>query len=307
MWRFAAILGVMLCLWPSVAAADVPMAPFIGWGRIGHAWVVLLAIGIEAAALKWLFAVSWRRATVLSLVVNLVTAALGVVVYPFIGLALYPMFAPLVMELSHGGFLVEAGVALAIVALVDWGIELGVLALVFGLDIRRARAAGFLVANVLSAALLFGALWYEQYIPGLGRNEWNRIEADHGPEIAFLREVLEEMPAHAYYGYPWLDRDWRDEVAARAEGLRFYDLGFGIRVSETRYHDMFLNDLTSAGWTVDAQEKRGAVTLQRRERGTFTRPVFTYRIERDVPGAPDTPQWGAPPVSVSVIGAFRAP
>lgn len=285
----------------------MPMAPFIGWTRIEYWWVIVAAVGIEAAAIHWLFAVDWGRAARLSLVVNLVTAGIGAVAYPFLGMFLYPVLAPAVLGLSSGGLLVEAGVALVFVALFDWLVELALLALIFGLALRWYRALGFLVTNVATAALLYGALWYAQYIPPLKEDELARIESVYAEEIALVREAAEDMPGHGYYGYPWIDHAWRAAWVSRAEALEFYDLGFGIRVSPSRFHVMYVNDLHGGGWSVTARTQGDAVMIERLTRDTFPDAVYRYQVVRDVPGARDEPRPGEDPASVAVVGVFKAP
>ena len=220
----APALALLAVIVPAQARADIPMAPFIGWARLSHAWVIPVAIGLEAAALKWLFALGWRRALVLSLVVNLATGALGALVYPFLGLALYPFVAPLVLDLSYGGAAVETGAALGLVTLVDTGLELALLVLAFGLTATWRRALGFLAANAASAALLYAVLAQAVAVPEIPAPEIARLETAYAPEIAFMQRVLDELDEvyaenNSLSGTPWSEKMSQEAAAFRFRRL----------------------------------------------------------------------------------------
>ncbi|ARE39610.1 hypothetical protein RGUI_1469 [Rhodovulum sp. P5] len=220
---FLALIGMALVqvLWAPVLYADIPMAPLIGWARLQHAWVILLAIGIEAAAIKWLFALGWRRAAVLSVVVNAVTAALGLVVYPVLGMGLYPLIAPLVLGVTYGSPAVEAGVALAFVTLVDTAVELALLRVAFGLAAGWGRSFGFLLANALSAALLLAVLAQAEGTSRMPDEEVARLEATYAPEIAFMQQIVDDLDA-VYAAHDTLSgTTWAAETATAANDLRF--------------------------------------------------------------------------------------
>lgn len=146
---------LLLTLAPVSALADIPMFLALPITKLTFWWTVLLAIAIEAAAIRWIFQFTWKRSTVASLTVNLATFLLGLVLYPEIGMSLYPVLEPLVTRLTGGGVFVELGVTLAISTLLDTAVELGLLRAVFDAGIVLRSALLFLLANVLTASIFF--------------------------------------------------------------------------------------------------------------------------------------------------------
>lgn len=201
------------------------------------------------------------RAAVLSLVVNLVTGALGALLYPFIGMALYPFIAPLVLGLSYGGAAVETGAALVLVTLVNTGVELAVLVFVFGLGTTRLRTLGFLGANAASAALLYAVLAQAVAVPEIPGPEIARLETAYAEEIAFMHRVLGELDdVHATTG-SLFGTPWSEETSREAAALRFRRLYVARRTAHYLVFGEGLNGMT--GRRGEGYTRRGRVEIWR--------------------------------------------
>jgi hypothetical protein len=179
-----------LALSTTAAYANMPMlfvlfvVPSTMW------WTILVAIGIETAALIILFTMSWRRAIIASALIN--TVAL-VFAYFFYFIPLYPIMGWII---RHGSTIAFVGILVGPI-IIDTAIELAFLRTLFVERLGWRRATGFFLANLMGAAVVLGVPYLDAVKsapPSLSVEEVAHIEREYAAEIAVLREMLEETP-----------------------------------------------------------------------------------------------------------------
>jgi len=133
----------------SPAYADVPMYLVIVYTKYAFWWAIPLAIAVEAFAIRWIFSLSYIRAAVYSIAVNAVTAIIGIAVYKDIAWMLIP--SETIMQTSSFQ-LIEI---ISLIIVFDTAVELVILRYAFNLDILGKNGWYFLLANVVTTALIF--------------------------------------------------------------------------------------------------------------------------------------------------------
>ena len=96
---------VMVMALATPAMANMPMFYVIAFTKMARwPWLTIpLTLLIEAIAVRWIFQLNWKRAAIASVGVNLASGLLGFVLYPIVGMVLYHILAPTVIELTGGG------------------------------------------------------------------------------------------------------------------------------------------------------------------------------------------------------------
>lgn len=222
-WGRVFVLGLAVAAVPQAAIADVPMflvASLLKFASIPALIVVLL---IEAAALKWAFGFGWKGAMVTSVVANAASAAVGVVLYPMIGGVFYAALAPYVIGLTGGGAGIEIAATLLGVSLIDTFIELPIVALIRKVQITLRATLIYLGANILGGVVLILAIvgWSDLVPQRIPEEEVARLEAHYAEEIAFMRQIFEQLPEKYDSREKVFDRYWVDSLKAPAEAMRF--------------------------------------------------------------------------------------
>ncbi len=93
------------------------------------------------------------------LLVNVITAVAGVPLYPFVAVLLYPVFVPRVSPVFGYSMMVGMGVLSFGFGVMDAELEPLLLRYLFKVRMTPGQRLPFLVANLLSAGLLFGAIY----------------------------------------------------------------------------------------------------------------------------------------------------
>jgi hypothetical protein len=159
--RYLVPAMLFLAFLPVPALANIPMFWIIPLAKLEYWWTVLLAIVIEAVAIRWIFDFTWNRSAVAAMVVNFATFLLGFILYPAAGGILYPLVEPLVTRPTGGGELIghrATLVLLLIVALLDSAVELALLRSLYKAVIVLQKALLFLLANLFTASIFFALL-----------------------------------------------------------------------------------------------------------------------------------------------------
>jgi len=193
--RFWPIAGLLVIV-ATIVLANMPLAPFFGAARLAYWPVAPAAILIEIVVLKLFFGLSWKHAATVGVLVNVVTAVVGAPIYPFVIMLLYPVFAPLVTGIFGHGQMVEIGALSFGFGVLDAGLELLLLRHLFKVLVTPGRALAFLVANLLSAGLLFGAIYWSETLSQMPKQEFQSVLRAHDAEIAVLADLLAELPDH---------------------------------------------------------------------------------------------------------------
>ncbi len=141
------LLGLGL---PMLAYANIPMSLLIPFTKYVHWLLIPLIILIEALAIRWIFSFTWKRALFASIVVNIVSALLGVILYPLA--TGYLFFYP--DKTSTIGFL-DFSKLVILIGIVDTMIELLVLKYAFKIYVGGKYGAYFLITNLLTTALIY--------------------------------------------------------------------------------------------------------------------------------------------------------
>ncbi|WP_135506873.1 hypothetical protein [Roseovarius aestuariivivens] len=221
----------LLSLIPAVALANVPIFFVFATVRVTLWWTVLVAIAIEAVVLWAVFDMPARRAGLAAILVNIGTAALGFVIYPAAGLAVYPLLAPVVSEVFGAGDIVEIAAYCVAAAVIDTPVELALLAGLsraagYGLRFGWQRAGAFFLANLLSAAVLFAALQVEVRTKPVSEATKRILASEMGAQLALADDVFAALPAHVDAAGV-IDPDWAGGIAARARDLGVLELTVG--------------------------------------------------------------------------------
>lgn len=213
------------------AAANVPMLPFFALVRLSMWWLILLAVLIEAAALRWFFAVSWRDAAWLSVAVNAISLGCGVLLYPLVGAFGYAALGDWVVQTFGAGSTVELMSLSVGAAVVDAIVELTALRIIWGIRANPGQALAFLAANLMSAGLLIGVMAWEARVPALSAEDAATVQSHYAGEIAYLRQVLHDLPHKARvtetdrgYSLDWADEQWLAALKHVRETTRIRNL-----------------------------------------------------------------------------------
>ena len=225
--RLGCVVALAVLWLPTQTMADVPMffvAALLKFASIPALVVVLL---IETAAIKWAFGLDWRNALLTSLIANAASTAIGLIAYPMVGMAVYPVLAPIVMGVMGGTVSLEILLTLLGVSLLDTIIELPVIAIVRNVRIRSHGAVIVLVANLLGSIVLALAIvdWSEIRRETIPEEEIDRLEAYYAEEIAFMYEIFVRIPEVFDDNGNLIDEDWLESLRTPAEAMRFGSLG----------------------------------------------------------------------------------
>lgn len=273
----------MALVWPAMAAADVPMFFVFALTKVSYWWSIPLVVGIEAAALKWIFGYRWNIAVRASLLVNLVSLGLGVLIYPMIGMALYPVFAPQVTEAFGTGPMVELVATALGFALVDGVVETITLIVMHSFGWPRVTpvaAVLFFLANLLTAALLVGVIYVANAPARIGAEEMDALFETYSDEIAFMDRLLEEMPAERsdeLYGFSGA---WVEAKRAEAEPMAFTVLS--VTVPGLAFRDILRRGLMQQSSRLEAEARRDGFTVRRL---TIDGHIRAWSFEKTVRGA----------------------
>lgn len=229
------VLLVFVAL-PTAVFANMPIFFVFAGVRITLWWTVLLAVAIEALALRYVFALTWRRALWAAFLINVGTALLGFFVYPFVGMLSFPVLAPIVTEAFGTGQAVEIAAYCLAAAIIDTPIELALLALIsatagYRLKIGPKAVAVFFIANLVSASVLFAAIQEGPRKRPVDAETRQLIEDRFAEETAFARTVFRDLPNHIDETGD-VDPIRRAELVQQAKILQFFELMVGTRQSQ---------------------------------------------------------------------------
>lgn len=274
------------------AAANVPMAPFFAFVKLGFWWVILLALLIETVALRYLFRMPWVPAAVAAVSINVISLICGLALYPLAAVFGYALLEDMIVDLFGAGDLVEISALWIGAACVDTGVELLALRLIFAKRRTFARVSGFLLANLASAGILVGVMVWQAQVPDMPPEEAARIEVEYAPEISFLVKTLDAFPEHVVVprpkeGFHLPDRDWTNGLLTELASLRIRTMALSIPPTTVWIKG------STALWDVDARFEEGRRTI---DKGFFDTvlvgqhfqptglPHYRYRIERELDG-----------------------
>ena len=274
------------------ASANVPMLPFFAFVRMSMWWVILLALLIETVALRYLFGMPWPRAVRLALIVNAISLLCGIVLYPLAGLLGYALLEDMIVDIFGATNLVEFSALLLGAAVVDTVVELFALWWIWSVRSSFMKGFGFLIANLASAGVLVAVMAWEAQIPEMPAEEVARVEAEYAAEIAFLRQTLEEFPAHVVVtepgeGYHSPDRDWTQGILTEVETLRIRTMALSLPPT-----NVWIKGSTAL-LGVDARFREDDRTMDKGYFdtvlvGQYPRPTgsphYRYRLERTLDG-----------------------
>lgn len=218
--KYQGALVAIALVAPSAAMADMPMFFVLAFTRFVYWWTIPLAIAVELVAIRYIFHVTWNKAVVLSLAVNALSAAAGILVYPLVGAALYPALAPTVIGVFGYGLVVEVTATTLAMAVVDTLMELGLIALLLRIANLREGVL-FFAANVMTAAILLAAILHANAPPRLSEADRADFLSTYSEELALLSEVLEEAPFNLGSTDFRFDERWLADKAVQAEGSSF--------------------------------------------------------------------------------------
>ncbi|MCA0930389.1 hypothetical protein [Ruegeria profundi] len=245
--REIAVLVIALFFWLAgaiAASADVPMFFFVATLRIWYWWAIPAAIILEAIVFRFAFKTTWRIAFGISVAANLASGALGVPLYPVVGMMMYTVLAPLVTGMFGYGMVVEAAATLIALVMLDTAVELLALVLlyrVFHVPASILNALWVFCANFISTALLVTVIASVPNLPALdGQPEYLTQEQLDQVALQFSDELqqMKRMGAALFQGEridkPELDPSWL--AAQREEALlrNFRDLAIVISTGEDR-------------------------------------------------------------------------
>ena len=202
----------------------MPMAPFFAFVKMSTWWVILIALFIETVALRYLFRMAWPPAATAALAINLLSLFCGTILYPVAAVLGYPLLEDMIVDLFGASNLVEVSALWIGASIVDTGVELLALRLLFSLRSKFGQGVGFLLANLLSAGILVAVMAWEAHIPNMPAEEVRRIETEYAHELALLNDMVKALPDHLLVSenpYPeWRDREWRDKKAVELVSTR---------------------------------------------------------------------------------------
>lgn len=245
--RDFALFGIALACWVASAgavAADVPMFFLVATTRIWYWWAIPAAIILEAIVFRFAFKNTWRIALAISLAANLASGALGVPLYPIVGMMMYPILAPIVTGMFGYGMAVEAVATLAALVLLDTAVEfltLVVLYRVFSVQASILNALWVFFANLISTALLVTVIASVPNLPAIGgQQEYLTQEQLEQVALQFSEELqqMNRMGAALWQGErvdkPELDPSWIDAQREEALLRDFRDLAVVIATGPDR-------------------------------------------------------------------------
>ncbi|WP_397542721.1 hypothetical protein [Roseovarius salis] len=239
-------------------------------------------------ALRVLFGLEWPRAARLAIFVNLISMFGGIVIYPVAGLVLYPLLEPLVVMVFGRGDMVEFSSYALGVGVVDTGVELVALASFFGVAVRWRSGLGFLLANLLTAALLVGVIVWQNTPAAMPRAEAQAVQDTYAQELSFLEEVLAGLPRNVSVpdgaeGFPDFDDAELERIRTRMETLRLRTISLSVPLTT------FFGIGITALMQIDARYRDGGLTIERGlMMAAFTAgravgaPVYRVQLERRV-------------------------
>ena len=230
-WWFLLVVAFAAIWFATPALADVPMFLVAALLKFASIPALVLVLLIEAAAIKWAFALDWRGALLMSVVANAVSTLVGLLAYPVVGAAIYPALAPIVMGIMGGSVSLEILLTLLGVSLLDVVIELPVIAKLRKVKVTVRAATIVLLANVIGSIVLAVAIvdWSDLRRERIPDDEISRLEAYYAEEIAFMEEIFARVPDVFDQDGILIDKEWAETLEAPAEAMRFGMLGLTSR------------------------------------------------------------------------------
>jgi hypothetical protein len=175
---------------------------FVALGRVAYWWAIPTAVIIEATVLRYALKIGWRKALVVSFLVNIASGIVGIPLYPAMGMMFYPIIAPLVTGIFGFGVLVEAAATFAALVALDTSIEFLTLVLLrqrLRVPTGAWTAAWLAAANILSTCLLVAVIATVPNLPAvnfdagrpetLSEVEMARVAAHYDEEFQFMRKL----------------------------------------------------------------------------------------------------------------------
>lgn len=208
---------------PGTALADVPMFLVIAMTRVTLWWTIPFVLAIEAAALKFIFGLAWGKAATLSVMVNAISAAVGVFLYPMVGMVVYPALYPVVTGVFGFGPMVEATATFLAMGVLDAIVELVAVRTLLRMP-TLPQALWVLLANLATTGLLLGAVVYANIPPSLPREEAQGLVDAHSAELAFADRILAEAPQHRLPDSYRFDPEWFETLKDDVQGLTYRTL-----------------------------------------------------------------------------------
>lgn len=212
------LAALILIAVASPVYGNIPFALEVAYTKITQWWTIPATLIIEAAVLRLFFGYSWLQSAWASVAVNVVTGLVGFVIYP--------VMAPIAITLAGVGSFIEVGVTLAVTALIDTAFELLLLKWAFKTKLSGVRISTFLMANVVTASILFASLLPSEVWNRTPKSEIEDIEEYYSLEIGFMQQLLMELPdAYEKRKMPFnLNDDWQSDKWSQADHYRFVEL-----------------------------------------------------------------------------------
>jgi hypothetical protein len=139
----------------SPASADVPMFFVLFEAKMLAWWTIPACVAIEAAALRWIFKPSWKRAFSWSLIANFATFFIGSILY----IPIILVVARTMSVVGAGGLVLEPALIILTPTIFDTLAELLLLRMFFGVVPGWGSAGLFMLANLLTTLILLAALF----------------------------------------------------------------------------------------------------------------------------------------------------
>ncbi len=287
---------MIFLLWfvaPGPAWANVSMAPFFSFVKIAYWWVILLALLIETAALRYLFRMDWTSAAMAALSINVISLLCGLTFYPLVAALGYALLEEMIVDLFGASDHVEISALWIGAAFVDTWVELLALKWIFSRRSSFGQGFFFMLANLASAGVLVGIMVWQAHIPDMSAEEAAAVEMEYAAEISFLNKMLEAFPEHVVVTNPKggprirLDGRWTNPLLIELATLRIRTMSLEIPPTTVWMKG------STALWEVGARFKDGKRTIDKGLVDTVLlgnefRPTglqhYRYRVEREVNG-----------------------
>ncbi|WP_298661330.1 hypothetical protein [uncultured Thiothrix sp.] len=159
--RCKLLLAISALLLSSAARADVVWPALYLETRLFSWWAIGLVLVVEYLFIRYVFAITPRKALIADVSANAASAVLGVLLIPLAGVA-WEVFPGLAFYhlLNVGTFNpVTWAATFAMACLINAALESFVLKRAFGLPFTRRTFWWLVLANAFSVGIAFGSLW----------------------------------------------------------------------------------------------------------------------------------------------------